>query len=130
MNWIFAIIDAIVEWIRRNPLTFILLVMLAVFVPSAFGAILIAIAVAALLLLAIPIFGILKLRRISKKMEEQAHQQGFSGQGFGRQGFTQERRTRTSNEGEVRVYSTDEATEKRVNDKVGEYVDFEEVKNK
>lgn len=135
MNWIFAIIDAIVEWIRRNPLTFILLVMLAVFVPSAFGAILIAIAVAALLLLAIPIFGIWKLRRISKKMEEQAHQQGFSGQGFGgqgfgRQGFTQERRTRTSNEGEVRVYSTDEATEKRVSDKVGEYVDFEEVKNK
>ena len=130
MNWIFAIIDAIVEWIRRNPLTFILLVMLAVFVPSAFGAILIAIAVAALLLLAIPIFGILKLRRISKKMEEQAHQQGFSGQGFGGQGFTQERRTRTSNEGEVRVYSTDEATEKRVSDKVGEYVDFEEVKNK
>jgi hypothetical protein len=30
----------------------------------------------------------------------------------------------------VKVYTTEEATEKRVNDKVGEYVDFEEVKNK
>ena len=135
MNWIFAILDAIVEWIRRNPLTCILLVMLAVFVPSAFGAILIAIAVVALLLLAIPLIGILKLRRMSKKMGEQArHQgfggQGFGGQGFGGQGFTQERYTRNSSEGEVRVYPTNEATEKRVNDKVGEYVDFEEVKNK
>ena len=130
MNWIFAILDAIVEWIRRNPLTCILLVMLAVFVPSAFGAILIAIAVVALLLLAIPLIGILKLRRMSKKMGEQARHQGFGGQGFGGQGFTQERYTRNSSEGEVRVYPTNEATEKRVNDKVGEYVDFEEVKNK
>ena len=140
MNWIFAILDAIVEWIRRNPLTCILLVMLVVFVPSAFGAILIAIAVVALLLLAIPLIGILKLRRMSKKMGEQArHQsfggqgfggQGFGGQGFGGQGFTQERHTRNSSEGEVRVYPTNEAAEKRVNDKVGEYVDFEEVKNK
>ena len=130
MNWIFAILDAIVEWIRRNPLTCILLVMLAVFVPSAFGAILIAIAVVALLLLAIPLIGILKLRRMSKKMGEQARHQGFGGQGFGGQGFTQERHTRNSSEGEVRVYPTNEAAEKRVNDKVGEYVDFEEVKNK
>ena len=130
MNWIFAILDAIVEWIRRNPLTCILLVMLAVFVPSAFGAILIAIAVVALLLLAIPLIGILKLRRMSKKMGEQARHQGFGGQGFGGQGFTQERYTRNSSEGEVRVYPTNEAAGKRVNDKVGEYVDFEEVKNK
>ena len=131
MNFLFAIIDSIVEWIKRNPLTCILLVMIAVFAPGLYGAIFIGIGIVVLLLLAIPIFGIFKLRRMSRKIEDEARQQqGFGGQGFGGQGFGGQNRTRTSNEGEVKVYTTEEATEKRVNDKVGEYVDFEEVKNK
>ena len=129
MNFLFAIIDSIVEWIKRNPLTCILLVMIAVFAPGLYGAIFIGIGIVVLLLLAIPIIGIFKLRRMSRKIEDDARQQqGFGGQGFG--GFAGQNRTRTSNEGEVKVYTTEEATEKRVNDKVGEYVDFEEVKNK
>ena len=126
---LFAIIDAIVEWVKRNPLTCILLVMVAVFAPSLFGAIFIGIGIVALLLLAIPIFGIFKLRRMSKKMEEQgSQQQGFGG--FG--GFSQQSRTqqRPQNEGEVKVYTTEETKEKRVSDKVGDYIDFEEVKDK
>jgi hypothetical protein len=126
MNFLFAIIDSIVEWIKRNPLTCILLVMIAVFAPGLYGAIFIGIGIVVLLLLAIPIIGIFKLRRMSRKIEDEARQQ----QGFGGQGFGGQNRTRTSNEGEVKVYTTEEATEKRVNDKVGEYVDFEEVKNK
>ncbi|MBQ2036515.1 MAG: DUF4834 family protein [Alistipes sp.] len=124
MNFLFAIIDSIVEWIKRNPLTCILLVMIAVFAPGLYGAIFIGIGIVVLLLLAIPIIGIFKLRRMSRKIEDEARQQ----QGFG--GFSGQNRTRTNNEGEVKVYTTEEATEKRVNDKVGEYVDFEEVKNK
>ena len=130
MNFLFAIIDSIVEWIKRNPLTCILLVMIAVFAPGLFGAIFIGIGIVVLLLLAIPIIGIFKLRRMSRKIEDEARQQqDFGGQGFGG-GFSGQNRTRNSNEGEVKVYTTEEATEKRVNDKVGEYVDFEEVKNK
>ena len=125
MNFLFTIIDSIVEWIKRNPLTCILLVMIAVFAPGLFGAIFIGIGIVVLLLLAIPIIGIFKLRRMSRKIEDEARQQ----QGFGG-GFSGQNRTRNSNEGEVKVYTTEEATEKRVNDKVGEYVDFEEVKNK
>ena len=125
MNFLFAIIDYIVEWIKRNPLTCILLVMIAVFAPGLFGAIFIGIGIVVLLLLAIPIIGIFKLRRMSRKIEDETRQQ----QGFGG-GFSGQNRSRTSNEGEVKVYTTEEATEKRVNDKVGEYVDFEEVKNK
>ena len=125
MNFLFAIIDSIVEWIKRNPLTCILLVMIAVFAPGLFGAIFIGIGIVVLLLLAIPIIGIFKLRRMSRKIEDDTRQQ----QGFGG-GFAGQNRTRTNNEGEVKVYTTEEATEKRVNDKVGEYVDFEEVKNK
>ena len=124
MNFLFEIIDSIVEWIKRNPLTCILLVMIAVFAPGLYGAIFIGIGIVVLLLLAIPIIGIFKLRRMSRKIEDEARQQ----QGFG--GFSGQNRTRSNNEGEVKVYTTEEATEKRVNDKVGEYVDFEEVKNK
>lgn len=129
MNFLFAIIDSIVEWIRRNPLTCMLLVMVAVFAPSLFGAMFIAIGVVALLLLAIPIIGLFKLRRMSRRMEEQSRQQGF-GQGFSGNNFSGQSHTRSSNEGEVKIYTTDEANEKRVSDNVGEYVDFEEVKNK
>ena len=118
MNFLFAIIDSIIEWIRRNPLTSILLVMIAVFAPGLYGAIFIGIGIVILLLLAIPIFGIFKLRRMSRKMEEQANQtgqqqqhQGFGGRGFGK---------KQSNEGEVKVYTTQSTPEKRVSDDVGE----------
>lgn len=125
MNFLFAIIDSIVEWVKRNPLTCILLVMIAVFAPSLFGAIFIGIAIVALLLLALPIFGLLKLRRMSKKMEQESRQQGFDG--FDAR---QNRSSRPKNEGEIKVYATSDANEKRVSDEVGEYVEFEEVKDK
>lgn len=130
MNWIVAIIDSIVDFVRRNPLTCMVLVMIAVFLPSAFDAILIGVVVAILLMLAIPALIFLRLRRISRQMEEEAREQGFGRRGFNG-GYTyQQRRQSHSDEGDVRVYTTDEATEKRVSDDVGEYVDFEEVKEK
>jgi hypothetical protein len=127
MNWIFEIIDSLIKWIGRNPLTFILIVMIAVFAPSVFGWIFVTIGIIALVVLALPIFGLIKLRRFTHDMEKQARQQGFGGGNFSGQ---QRGRTQNSNEGEVKVYTTDEAAEKRVSDNVGEYVDFEEVKNK
>ena len=133
MNLLFAIIDAIVEWIKRNPLTCILLVMLAVFAPSLFGAIFIGIGIVVLVLVGISIFGIVKLRRMSKRMEEQGRQQqqGFGGfGGFGQQNTQQRSQQRSQSEGEVKVYTTEESKEKRVSDKVGDYIDFEEVKDK
>lgn len=129
MNWLLAIIDSIVEFVRRNPLTTIILVMIAVFVPSAFGALLIGLLIIALLILAIPIYGIIKLRRMSRKMEQEARQQGFGGyQSNTHQEFRQRRPA--NDEGEVKIYATHDANEKRVNEQVGEYVDFEEVKQK
>jgi hypothetical protein len=125
MNWIVAIIDSIVDFVRRNPLTCMALVMIAVFLPSAFGALLVGLVIVVLLVLAIPIIALFRLRRISRQMEEQAREQGFGG------GYSYQRRRQShSAEGDVRVYTTDEAAEKRVSDDVGEYVDFEEVKEK
>lgn len=134
MNFITALIDSIVDFVRRNPLTCIFLVMLAVFVPSAFGALVIGVLIVGLLILALPIIGLLRLRRISRDFEQQARQQqqqfrgqqGFGGQGYG-QDYGQDRANR---EGEVKVYSNGEAQTKRVSDDVGDYVEFEEVKVK
>ena len=41
MNIFSAIIDAMISFVRNNPLTVVIIVMLAVFVPSLFGAVLI-----------------------------------------------------------------------------------------
>ena len=127
MNWIFEIIDSLIKWIGRNPLTFILIVMIAVFAPSVFGWIFVTIGIIALVVLALPILGLIKLRRMTRDIEKQARKQGFGGGNFSGQ---QHGCTQNSNEGEVKVYTTDEAAGKRVSDNVGEYVDFEEVKNK
>ena len=118
--------ESIINYIQRNPLTTIIIVMLLVFAPSAFGVLIIGIAIAVLLLLAVPLFMLFRLRRASRKIEEefrqnqqQNHNSQYSRKGYGR---------RTANEGDVKVYTTNQQPQKRVSDQVGDYVDFEEVK--
>ena len=124
--------DSIINYIQRNPLTTIIIVMLMVFAPSAFGALLVGIAVAVLLLLAVPIYMLFRVRRMSRKMEEQMRDNTHAG------GFYNQHRSDTNSqwsqrraqEGRVRVHPTSEQPQKRVSDDVGDYVDFEEVKTK
>lgn len=123
MNIFFAIIDSIVEFIKSNPLTTLFIVMLMVFAPSFVGSVLIGILILVALLMLIPIFMYFRLRRISRRMEQQAksHQQ------YTYTAYNKEQQQ--SREGEVNVYTTSKRPEKRVSDNVGDYVDFEEVKN-
>ena len=121
-------IDSIINYIQRNPLTTIIIVMLIVFAPSAFGALLVGVAVVLLLLLAIPIDMLYRVRRMSRKMEDQARGQSQQRGFYGRTN-TQSDYGRSA-EGEVRVHTTSEQPQKRVNENVGDYVDFEEVKEK
>jgi uncharacterized membrane protein YgaE (UPF0421/DUF939 family) len=124
MNIFSAIIDSIVGFVQRNPLTTTILIMLMVFAPSALGAIVIGIGVALLVLLLIPIFMLYRLRRAGRKMEEQMRGQARQG-GF----YTHhEQQQQQQDTGRVRVYTTTEQPRKRINDDVGDYVDFEEVK--
>jgi hypothetical protein len=102
--------------------------MLIVFAPSAFGALLVGVAVVLLLLLAIPIYMLYRVRRMSRKMEDQAREQSQQRGFYGRTN-TQSDYGRSA-EGEVRVHTTSEQPQKRVNENVGDYVDFEEVKEK
>jgi uncharacterized membrane protein YgaE (UPF0421/DUF939 family) len=125
MNIFSAIIDSIVGFVQRNPLTTTILIMLMVFAPSALGAIVIGIGVALLVLLLIPIFMLYRLRRSGRKMEEQMRGQARQG-GF----YTHHEQQQQQDTGRVRVYTTTEQPRKRINDDVGDYVDFEEVKTR
>ena len=121
MNFLSAIIDSFLGFVSRNPLTTIIIVMLLVFAPSFFGALLIGVVVLALILLVIPLFMLFRLRRASRNFQEQARHE--SQQSYSQQGYSQPK-----SEGDVKVHATTQQPPKRVNDNVGDYVEFEEVK--
>ena len=126
MNIFSAIIDSIVGFVSRNPLTTIIIVMLLVFAPSVFGVLFIGVIVLLLLTLAIPAFLLFRLRRASRNFQEQARhesQQSYSQREYNQQGYSQPK-----SEGDVKVHATTQQPQKRVNDNVGDYVEFEEVK--
>ena len=126
MNFLSAIIDSFLGFVNRNPLTTIIIVMLLVFAPSFFGALLIGVVVLVLILLAIPLFMLFRLRRASRNFQEQARhesQQSYSQRKYNQQGYSQPK-----SEGDVKVHATTQQPQKRVNDNVGDYVEFEEVK--
>ncbi len=128
MNFLTALIDSIIDFVQRNPLTTIILVMLMVFAPSVFGVLFVGIIIAGLALLAVPLFMLFRLRRASRKMEDEFRQYGRQTQGS--QHTHHEYKRRGQQEGEVKVYTTNQQPQKRVSDEVGDYVDFEEVDQK
>ena len=138
MNFFTAIIDSLVGFVQRNPLTTLLIVILALGAPALLKGIalfilyfLMGIVVLAIVLMLVFRWRIYKVR---KQMEEQF------GEGFGEQtrgGFRQRNsgspfaeRERRGREGEVRVHKTAGTPEKRVSKDVGDYVDFEEEKER
>ena len=126
MNFLSAIIDSFLGFVSRNPLTTIIIVMLLVFAPSFFGALLIGVVVLALILLAIPLFMLFRLRRASRNFQEQARHE--SQQNYSQREYTQQGYSQPKSEGDVKVHATTQQPQKRVNDNVGDYVEFEEVK--
>ena len=121
MNIFSAIIDSIINFIKENPLTTLFIVMMMVFAPQLVGGMLIGLLILVGVLLLIPIISLFRLRRLSRRMEqEQKSHRQYTHQ--------QHHKQQQSREGEVNVYSTSERPQKRVSDNVGDYVDFEEVK--
>lgn len=123
MNIFSAIIESIIQFVKENPLTTLFIVMLMVFAPQLAGGMLIGLLILFGVLLIIPIIALFRLRRLSRRMEQEAKSQ--------QQYTRREYRThgqQSSREGEVNVYTTSERPQKRVSDDVGDYVDFEEVK--
>lgn len=127
MNIFSALIDAMASFVRNNPLTVVIIVMLAIFVPSLFGALLIGALILVLLLVAWPVIMLFRLRRMGRRIEEEAARNFGEGYGSNRQYSRRERGERSA--GDVKIY-TASVKEKRVKSNVGDYVEFEEVEDK
>ena len=119
MNIFSAIIDSIVGFVKNNPLTVIIIVMLVVCAPALAGGILIGLLILLGVIFLIPIIMLFRLQRISRRMEKEA-QQTYS---------NTYQKQQNKREGEVKIYTTSTRPQKRVNEDVGDYVEFEEVKN-
>lgn len=128
-----SIIDSLVSFVQRNPLTTLIILILALAAPAVLKGIALVILYffLGLILLSVVLMLLFRWRiyKARKQMEEQFGR-GFDPrqEGFGSP-FTREEPRRDSREGEVRVHKTPDAPEKRVSKDVGDYIDFEEEKN-
>ncbi len=134
-----AIVDALVGFVQRNPLTVLVILLLALGAPALLKGIatfvlylIFGFLLAGVLLLLL--FG-WRVRSMQRRMEEQLNEQfghsdnrSTSGQGGFRSSWG--RSSRVRREGEIRVYKTSDAPEKRVSNDVGDYVEFEETREK
>lgn len=134
MRYLMAILDALVGIVQRNPLTVLIIVILAIGAPALLKGIalfvLYVILGIAVLFVAMMFFIRWRIYKMRKQMQEPFDEQGqpFGGQGFrGFSSFGQQPRDK-GHEGDVKVYKTSETPEKRVSKDVGDYVDFEETK--
>lgn len=132
MNIFRQIIEGLFEFVRRNPLFCLMVVMLALLAPSLLTGIALLVLY---LLLGLVLFGVVillmirwRFRRLQRRMEEQmrgASQRG-PGQGYGPGRGSSSRPA----EGEVRVHITSETPSKRISEDVGDYIEFEETPEK
>ena len=136
MNFILAIIDSLAGFVQRNPLTTLLIVILALGAPALLKGIALFILYFLMGLVILVVVLMLAFRwriyKVRKQMEQQfgegfgdQAQGGFRFGGFGSPFAEQPRKER---EGEVKVHKTPGTPEKRVSKDVGDYVDFEEEK--
>lgn len=135
MNFLTAIIDSLVAFVRRNPLTVLLIVVLALTAPALLRGLATLILYLVLGFVIFIVVVLLMMRWRLHKVQQQVRQQfneqqrrtngGFSG--FSGFGASQHSRTR-SDEGEVKIRQTGATPEKRISNDVGDYVEFEETK--
>ena len=136
MRFLMAIIDAIIGFVQRNPLTVLIILFLGLTAPALLKGIatVVLYVILGLLLLGLLLVVIFTLRiRAAKRQMEEQFSQHFGSDGAFRAGSRQEFRSQerpdAAHEGEVHVYQTSDAREKRISKDVGDYVDFEETKN-
>lgn len=122
MNFLTSLIDGIVGFVRRNPFFCLVVLLLAIFAPSVLGgiAMFVLYALLAIVLLSVVLLASFRWRitRMNREMEER----------FG--AGTGSRNTSRDREGEVKIHKMRGSGEKRVSKDVGDYVEFEEVREK
>lgn len=128
MKYLMVILDSLITLVQRNPLTFLLILILALGAPALVKGIALFILYFLLGLVVLATILALVFRwRINKVRRQMEEQFGGGFEGFGSP-FGSGSRPRSGREGEVKVYKTSETPEKRVSKNVGDYVEFEEEK--
>ena len=136
MRFLTALVDALVDFVQRNPLTVLIILFLGLTAPALLKGIAMVILyiILGLVLAGVVLLVIFTLRiRSAKRQMEEQFSQHFGSNPFGGQGqpggFANGGQGTQPREGEVHVYQTSDAHEKRISKDVGDYVDFEETKN-
>lgn len=143
MNFLSALFDTFINFVRRNPLLVLLIVILAVTAPSLLrgiaSVVLYLVGGFILFIILLVVWARWKIYKMQKQMRDQfggGAQQGphggfytFYGPGAGRAQSGGERAARPADEGEVKVHKTASTPEKRISNRVGDYVDFEETQD-
>lgn len=117
------LLDALVSFVKHNPITCIVMVILAVSFPAFFKyAMWIVIAIAALFVILLLLL-FWRLHKVRKDLEKQIRNaQNRAREYYGDGGSGEQ----SKEEGDISIHRTSSAPEKRINGNVGEYVDFEE----
>lgn len=133
MNYLNALLDALVGFVKRNPILVAVIVILALTAPAVLRGL------ATLILYIILGFTILvvvllialrwRIHKVQQQVRDQfGQQQRRQGSGSNPFGQQQQQRPHRQDEGEVTVHKTTATPEKRISKDVGDYVDFEETK--
>lgn len=132
MNYLNALLDALLGFVRRNPVFVAVVVILAIAAPAVLRGlatlilyIMLGFAIAIIVLLIALRWRIYKVQQQVRDQfgqQRQHHSQGFNP--FARQ----QRPANQPEEGEVTVHKTTATPEKRISEDVGDYVEFEETK--
>ena len=129
MNLLTLLLDGLVEFVRRNPVTCLIIFILALFFPATFRGltkfVLYCVLGCVLLVAVLALVIRWRFNKLRRQVEEQFGR-GAPGNrldgGFDASG-------RSAREGEVKIYRTAGTPEKRVSKDVGDYVEFEEQKD-
>lgn len=136
MNFLMALIDGIGQVIRRNPITFLVIFVLAIAAPSLLKGV--AIFIMYFILGIITLIGAVvllfrwRVHKMRKQMGDQFKSQGgFGGQsgGFNRTYNQRGGSSSGRSEGDVDISKRADSPSKKVSSQVGDYVEFEETKD-
>jgi hypothetical protein len=146
MVYLKIIFYGLLAFIERHPIFTLFILLLAIFAPmvlKTIGWIILGVLAVVLILIGLAVFRFHKMRRQMEDQFRSGAGAGFGGAGFssfgGAQGMTLEELVRQMQEqanARQRAQSgansqtstqSQQSQQKRVNDKVGDYVDFEEV---
>ena len=121
MEFLSRVVNGVIAFVQRHPILSLLIV-IALFAPAFFGSALRVLGFfimgIVLIIVILLLIGWWHLNRLRKEAERQFGARGQYGRGYDQRGGKKE--------GDVTVEYRD-AHEKRVNERVGDYVDFEEI---